>query len=47
MSLLQNNPNYKAVMDYVSMCGNDPQKAFYQMAKEKGIDPNDILSQFM
>lgn len=43
-SMLMNNPNYKAVMDYVNQNGGDPKAAFYKMAKEKGVDPNQILS---
>lgn len=42
--MVQNNPNYKQVMDYVNRNGGDPRKAFYQMAQEKGVNPNDILS---
>ena len=42
--MVQNNPNYKQVMEYVNRNGGDPRKAFYQMAQEKGINPNDILS---
>ena len=43
-SMLMNNPNYKFVMDYVNQNGGDPKSAFYKMAKEKGVDPNQILS---
>lgn len=42
--MLQGNPNYKQVMEYVNRNGGDPRKAFYQMAQEKGVNPNDILS---
>ena len=43
--MMQNNPQYKQVMDYVNQNGGDPQKAFYAMAKEKGVNPEDILNQ--
>lgn len=43
-SMLQSIPNYKQVMEYVNRNGGDPRKAFYQMAQEKGVNPNDILS---
>ena len=42
--LLSQNPQYNTVINYVRNNGGDPQKAFYQMAKEKGVDPNAILS---
>jgi hypothetical protein len=43
--MMQNNPQYQNVMNYVNANGGDPQKAFYAMAKEKGINPEEILSQ--
>lgn len=42
--MMQNNPQYKQVMDYVKANGNDPKAAFYKMAEEKGINPNEILN---
>ena len=41
--LAQNNPQIKQAMDYVNQCGGDPQKAFYTLAKQKGVDPQQIL----
>ena len=41
--LLMNNPNTKQVMDLVNAAGGDPQKAFYKLAQQKGINPQDIL----
>lgn len=38
------NPNVKQVMDYVNSNGGNPEQAFYKLAKEKGIDPNEILN---
>ena len=32
------------VMKYVQEHGGDPRTAFYEMAKEKGIDPNYIIN---
>ena len=42
--LMQNNPQMRNVMDYIRQNGNDPKKAFYQMAQQKGVNPDDILS---
>lgn len=42
--MIAQNPQMKQVMDYVQQSGGDPKTAFYKMAKEKGVDPNEILS---
>ena len=48
MAMLQNmaqtNPQLKQVMDVVNTSGGDPKAAFYKMAKEKGVNPEQILS---
>lgn len=41
--LIQTNPNMKQVMEIVQQYGGDANKAFYALAKEKGIDPQQIL----
>ena len=43
--MMANNPQYKQVMDYVRQNGGDPKAAFYKMAEEKGVNPEDILNQ--
>ena len=43
--LMQQNPQMRSIMQYVNSNGGDPKSAFYAMAKEKGINPEDILSQ--
>lgn len=42
-SLAQQNPQMQQVMDLVNQAG-DPKTAFYQMAEEKGVNPEQILS---
>ena len=44
-SILQSNPQYNQVMDYINKNGGDPKAAFFKMAEEKGINPEEILSQ--
>ena len=44
-SMMNSNPRMKQVMDYVNANGGDAQAAFYKMAKERGVDPEEILSQ--
>ena len=41
--LIQNNPQMKQVMDYVNANGGNPKDAFYKLAEEKGVNPDDIL----
>ena len=42
--LATNNPNMKQVMDIVNQYDGDISKAFYETAKQKGVDPNEILN---
>jgi len=42
--MMQNNPQYQQVMQLVNQAGGDPQKAFYQMAQQMGVNPDEILS---
>lgn len=42
--MLTGNPQFKQVMDLINASGGDPKKAFYALAEQKGVDPNDILS---
>lgn len=44
--MITSNPQMKKVMDIVNQYGGDPQKAFYGMAEQYGIDPNEILNMF-
>ena len=43
--MLAQNPQYKQVIDYVNANGGDAKSAFYKMANEKGVNPDDILRQ--
>lgn len=42
--MMQNNPQFRQVMDYVNQNGGNPKDAFYTLARQKGIDPNEILN---
>ena len=42
--MLQNNPNLKPIMDLVKN-GANPKDLFYNLARQKGVDPESILSQ--
>ena len=44
--MMANNPRSKEIMDYIGKYGGNYQQAFYDKAKEMGIDPNDFLNNF-
>lgn len=42
-SMSQNNPQLKQVMTMVN--GKNPKEVFYELAKQKGVNPDDILKE--
>lgn len=42
-SMMQSNPQLKQAMDLINQSGGDPRKAFYSLAEQKGVNPQDIL----
>lgn len=44
-NLAAQSPQMKAVMAEVQKHGGDARKAFYELAQQKGVDPNAILDQ--
>ena len=43
MGMMQNNPQYQQAMQLVNQAGGDPRQAFYQMAQQLGVNPDEIL----
>lgn len=43
-AMADKNPQIKQAIDLVNQCGGDPQKAFYALAEQKGVDPEEILN---
>ena len=41
--MVMSNPQLKQVMDIVQQYGGDPQKAFYALAEQRGVNPQEIL----
>ena len=41
--MLQQMPQYKQIMNYVNQNGGDAKSAFYNKAKEMGVDPEEIV----
>ena len=39
------NPNYQQAQQLIQQSGGDARKAFYDLAQQMGIDPEQILSQ--
>lgn len=44
-NLMQTNPQVKQVMQMIQNSNMSPKDLFYSMAKQKGIDPEQILNQ--
>ena len=43
--LLCNNPSFRQIMTYINQNGGDARTAFYNMAAQKGVNPDSILNQ--
>ena len=43
-TMLRNNPQADMIMSYLNKHGGDAKAAFYDMAQQKGVDPNQILN---
>ena len=43
-TMSQTNPQIKQVFDYVQQNGGDAKSAFYKLAEQNGVDPNNILN---
>ena len=42
--LMINNPQMKQAMEIINQAGGDPKKAFYSLAEQKGVNPDDIIN---
>ena len=43
-TLVFNNPNFQNMMTYINQSGGNAKNAFYNLAAQKGVDPNSILN---
>ena len=41
--MAQNDPRVKNVLDLVSQSGGDAKTLFYQVAQQRGVDPQPVL----
>ena len=45
MSMINQNPQVKEAVNFINQSGKSPKDAFYALAKQRGVDPNEILRQ--
>ena len=43
-NMANQNPQMKQIIDMVNNSNKSPKDLFYDMAKQKGVDPNQIIS---
>ena len=43
-NMMMQNPQMKQVMDFINQNGGDAKSAFYKLADQRGVDPNEILN---
>jgi hypothetical protein len=43
-NFVKSNPQMKQALDYINQNGGNAEQAFYSLAKEKGVNPDYILS---
>lgn len=43
-TLAQNNPQLQQTLNYINQNGGNAKQLFYQMAQQKGKDPNTIIN---
>lgn len=43
-NILASNPNFQNVVQYINKNGGNARSAFYNLAAQKGTDPNSILN---
>lgn len=44
-TMMQRNPQIKQAMDFINENGGDPKAAFYKLAEQKGVDPEEVLKE--
>ena len=43
-SMMKQNPQMKSAMDLIQQSGGDPKTAFYKLAEQRGIDPQEVIN---
>ena len=42
--MMANNPQMQEIQKMIDQNGGDPKTAFYKLAQDKGVDPNEIIN---
>ena len=45
--MLMNNPNVQQALTFIKQAGNNPQTAFMNLAKQKGVNPQEFINELM
>jgi len=45
--MLMNNPNVQQALTFIKQAGNNPQTAFMNLAKQKGVNPQEFMNELM
>lgn len=45
--MLMNNPNVQQALTFIKQAGNNPQAAFINLAKQKGVNPQEFINELM
>ena len=43
--LAGSNPQVRQAISLVQQSGGDPKRAFYELARQRGVNPQDVLNQ--
>ena len=43
--IVMNNPQFAQVVNLIKSMGGNPQQAFYNLAQQRGIDPQVVLNE--
>ena len=43
-NMVNQNPQAKQILNLLQTSGKSPKDLFYEMAKQKGVDPNQIIN---
>ena len=42
--MMQSNPQLKQAMEFINTSGKTPEQAFYALAEQMGVDPQEVLN---
>lgn len=45
INMMGNNPQFQQLLQMIRQSGKSPRDLFYQMAQQKGVDPEQLINQ--